>query len=97
MAINYYNESLRSPQIDTYTKIANYSDLADYMFDQGDYVPAGAYMDSIIPLYAQKSLQAKRLVRRRDNLSEVLLFESQKKEMLESYFCLLYTSDAADE
>ena len=80
MAVNYYNKSLRSPQIDIYTKIANYSDLADYMFDQGAYVPAGAYMDSIIPLYDQKSLQAKRLVRRRDNLSEVLLFESQKKQ-----------------
>ncbi len=80
MAINYYNESLRSPQIDTYTKIANYSDLADYMFDEGAYVAAGAYLDSIIPLYDQKSLQAKRLVRRRDNLSEVLLFESQKKQ-----------------
>ena len=80
MAINYYNESLRSPQIDTYTKIANYSDLADYMFDEGAYVAAGAYLDSILPLYDQKSLQAKRLLRRRDNLSEVLLFESQKKE-----------------
>ena len=80
MAINYYNQSLRSPQIDTYTKIANYSDLADYMFDKGSYVAAGAYLDSIIPLYDQKSLRAKRLIRRRDNLSEVLLFESQKKE-----------------
>lgn len=80
MAINYYNESLRSPQIDTYTKIANYSDLADYMFDEGAYVAAGAYLDSILPLYDQKSLQAKRLLRRRDNLSEVLLFESQKKQ-----------------
>ena len=82
MAINYYNESLRSPQIDTYTKIANYTDLADYMFDEGAYVAAGAYLDSIIPLYDQKSLQAKRLLRRRDNLSEVLLFESQKNKRI---------------
>lgn len=79
-AIASFNQSLRAPGIDPYTKKANYTDLADYMFAKGAYVEAGAYLDSLIPLYKPNELTAKRLIRKRDNLSEVLLYETQKKK-----------------
>ncbi|MGB1019587.1 MAG: tetratricopeptide repeat protein [Flavobacteriaceae bacterium] len=79
-AIASFNQSLHAPGIDPYTKKANYTDLADYMFAKGAYVEAGAYLDSLIPLYKPNELTAKRLIRKRDNLSEVLLYETQKKK-----------------
>ncbi len=79
-AIASYHKSLRAPSIDPYTQKANYTDLADYMFAKGAYVEAGAYLDSLIPLYSPDELTAKRLTRKRNNLSEVLLYETQKKK-----------------
>lgn len=79
-AVASFSQSLRAPGIDPYTKKANYTDLADYMFAKGSYVEAGAYLDSLIPLYKPNELTAKRLTRKRNNLSEVLLYETQKKK-----------------
>jgi len=93
-AIAAYSKSLRSPGVDPHTQKANYTDLADYMFEKGAYVAAGAYLDSLIPLYEANSLMAKRLNRKRENLAEVLLFETQKKAT-DSVLALLKISPAA--
>ena len=48
LALSYFNKSLRSPNIDTSTQIANYRELSDYYFQAAGYVKTGAYLDSLL-------------------------------------------------
>ena len=53
-AINYYNKSLLSNSKDQYLSAINYHTLADYYYDNSNYVLAGAYYDSTLTKYNKK-------------------------------------------
>ena len=48
--------------------------------EKGDYVKAGAYYDSLIPLYDFNSIERRRTKRKRENLTEVIEYENVAKE-----------------
>ena len=75
LAKQFFNKSLRSPSIDRPTRRQNYRDLADEAFAQGDYVVAGAYLDSLLGQFLQESRQKKIVVREREGLQDVIVFE----------------------
>ena len=77
---HYLKQSLQSPSIDVFTQIYNYNDLIDLSFNKGNYLRAGLYLDSLIPLYGEQSLQRKRTQRKRDNLAGVIYNETIVKE-----------------
>ena len=77
---HYLNKSLQEPSIDLFTKTYNYNDLIDLNFNNGNYVRAGNYLDSLIPLYGEKTFQRKRTQRKRDNLEDVIVYETIAKE-----------------
>ena len=75
LALLYFNLSLESPSLDTFTQTQNYQDLADYYFDQGSYLESGNYLDKILPLYNPKSKVYQKIQSKRDNLEEVISYE----------------------
>lgn len=79
-ALAFYNASQGSPFLDAYTQQQNYRDLSDYNFEKGNYQNTGAYLDSLLSLMDGKSLEAKKLQRKRDNLSEIIRYEDLRKE-----------------
>lgn len=80
LTLHYLKQSLESPEIDRYTRIYNYTDLIDLNFNRGNYLSAGSYLDTLIPLYPEKSLLQKRTQRKRNNLEDVIAFEGIVKE-----------------
>ena len=74
-ALVYFEKSLQSPSIDSFTQIENYQDLAEYNFEKGNYLETGSYLDKLLPLYEENSVAHKKLKRKRDNLSEVIIYE----------------------
>ena len=90
LALVYFTRSLESPSIDSYTQIENYQNLADYYFSVGDYLKTGDYLDKLLPLFDEKSIAYKKLKRKRDNLSEVVIYEKtiQKTDSLLSLISL---------
>ena len=77
---HYLKKSLQEPSIDLFTKIYNYNDLIELNFNNGNYLGAGNYLDSLIPLYGEKTFQRKRTQRKRDNLEDVIVYETIAKE-----------------
>ena len=71
----YLTKSLKSMGIDNSTRKANYRDLADLNFEKGNYLETGSYLDKLLPLYEENSVAYKKLKRKRDNLSEVIIYE----------------------
>ena len=75
LALLYYDRSLESPSLDSYTRIANYQDLADFHFEKGAYLTSGSYLDNLLPLFDKGSVAYKKMKRKRDNLEEVISYE----------------------
>ena len=75
LALSYFNKSLRSPNIDTSTQIANYRELADYYFQAGGYVKTGAYLDSLLRQIPEEGRFKMNIQRERDGLDEVIALE----------------------
>ena len=75
LAKQFYNKSLRSPSIDGPTLRQNYRDLANKAFDYGDYVAAGAYLDSLLGQFLQESRQRTIVLREREGLQDVIIYE----------------------
>ncbi|MEK9612311.1 MAG: hypothetical protein VW080_00110 [Flavobacteriaceae bacterium] len=80
LALVYFNRSLNSNSIDSYTQIENYRNLADYNFERGNYLETGSYLDKLLPFFEESSIDFKKLMRKRDNLSEVIQYEQVLKE-----------------
>lgn len=75
LALDYYNQSLRSPYVDAATRRDNYRELADYFFVQGEYLKTGAYLDSILQEMPKESRSTKVTERERKGLEEVIRLE----------------------
>lgn len=75
LALSYFNKSLRSPNIDISTQIANYRELADYYFQAGGYVKTGAYLDSLLRQIPEEGRFKMNIQRERDGLDEVIALE----------------------
>ena len=76
MAIQFYNKSLKSPGVDTATRMANYRELADYYFEKGVYLNTGAYLDSLLRVIPEEGRLKKTTQRERDGLDEVIELET---------------------
>jgi len=75
LAINYYNESLRSPSEDSFLRSVNYETLGNIYFENSDYRTAGAYYDSTLTKIPNTTRDYFVIKRKRDNLQEVIMYE----------------------
>ena len=75
LALDYFNMSMTSTFLDSYTEIENFQDLADYHFTKGAYMKSGNFLDKLLPLFDEKTTAYKKLKRKRDNLDEVIAYE----------------------
>jgi len=80
LAKHFFNLSQQSERIDFYTQTSNFKELAEFHLEKGDYVKAGAYYDSLIPLYDFNSIERRRTKRKRETLTEVIEYENVAKE-----------------
>ena len=80
LALVYFDLSIASPYLDPYTQIENYKDLADYHFEQGNYLISGNYLDKLLLLYDKTTLIFKKIKRKRENLSGVIYYEKSIQE-----------------
>ena len=71
----YYNKSLRSQTTEQKLKAINYSILGDMYFDRSIYRTAGAYYDSTMTNYEERSKMYRLYKRKRDNLQDVIFYE----------------------
>ena len=91
IALVYFDKSLQSPSIDTYTQIENYQDLVNYNFEKGNYLKTGTYLDKLLPLFEETSVDFKKLKRKRDNISEIIIYEKIVQQT-DSIISLIYLS-----
>ena len=80
VALEYFNRSLESPSLDSYTEIENFRDLAEYHFTNGAYLKSGGYLDKLLLLFDESTSTYKKLKRKRDNLGEVISYENTVQE-----------------
>ena len=80
IALDYFDRSLKSIYLNSYTQIKNYNDLIDYHFNKGNYLISGTYLENLLPLFNENTIAYKKLKRKRDNLSEVIFYEKTIKE-----------------
>ena len=110
LAVVYFNKSLRSDPDDEILIAKNYNELAELYFRNKDYLQAGLYYDSTLSELNSRTREFKKIKRKRENLNDLIFYETIAMELdstirlinmpdesRKSYFCLLYTSDAADE
>ena len=80
LAQDYLSISLNSEGIDTPTKKKNYRDLIDLNLKNQEYVKTGIYLDSLLLVLPNKSIEQKKALREKENLSDILFFENQFRE-----------------
>ena len=79
LAIVYYKKSLNTKSKDKYLNALNFHKIADYYYNNSNYVKAESYYDSTLINY-EKSNKAYRLVKKRyDNLQDVIYYENVAK------------------
>ncbi|WP_026836894.1 tetratricopeptide repeat protein [Gillisia sp. JM1] len=76
VATSYYNKSLREPSKDNYLFSLNYETLGNINFDKALYREASAYYDSTLTKIPNTSRDYFFVERKRDNLKEVIFYES---------------------
>lgn len=79
LAVAYYNKSLRTDSRDNFLKAKNYETLGDMNFDASVYADAGEYYDSTMSNLALNSKPYRIIKRKRDNLKDVIYYESIAK------------------
>ena len=79
-AVAYFNKSLRRKSKDSYLNALNYHTIANLYFDDSNYTLAGAYYDSTLTHYKENSKPHRVVKKRRDNLEDVIFYESIAKE-----------------
>jgi len=80
LALIYFNHSLESSSLDLYTQVKNYQDLIEYNFENGNYLKTGVYLDKLLLLFDESTIDYKKTKRKRDNLSEVVIYEKTINE-----------------
>jgi tetratricopeptide (TPR) repeat protein len=75
-ALDYYNKSLRATRDEPYLNSLNYTDLAEYYFDQNNFKNAGAYYDSVLLNVPENSRTYRSVSKKRQNLDDVIAYES---------------------
>tara|TARA_S200000501_G_scaffold367076_1_gene402902 strand:- start:1945 stop:4458 length:2514 start_codon:yes stop_codon:yes gene_type:complete len=90
-ALNF-NKSLRSNPNDQRLIAKNYNELAELNFRNKEYLQAGLYYDSTLSELDGKSRQFRKIKRKRDNLNDLIFYESIAKE-LDSIINLINMSD----
>ncbi|WP_308991801.1 tetratricopeptide repeat protein [Mariniflexile litorale] len=79
LAITYFNKSLRTNSLDKILKAKNYEILGDMNFDKSLYQEAGNYYDSTMTSLVLNSKPYRIIKRKRDNLEDVIYYESIAK------------------
>ncbi len=80
LAIEYYNNSLRSPVSDKYLNSINYEILANIFFDRNNFQVASKYFDSTLANMSTRVNEYRAIKRKRDNLDDVILYEGIAEE-----------------
>lgn len=79
-ATTSFKNSLYALQAKDFQKELSYEQLGNILFDKADFQTAGAYYDSVIQITKNKNLKRiRRIIRKRKNLEEVILFEKIAK------------------
>ena len=80
LAINYYNKSLRSPAKDYLVNVKNYNILADYYFDNKEYLSSAAYYDSTLLNIRDDKRLYRKIAKKRSSLDDVIYYELSVKK-----------------
>ncbi|MBK43230.1 MAG: hypothetical protein CMC83_05100 [Flavobacteriaceae bacterium] len=79
LAMVYYKKSLNTKSKDKYLNALNFHNIADYYYNNSNYLKAESYYDSTLINY-EKSNKAYRLVKKRyDNLQDIIYYENITK------------------
>lgn len=79
-AISYFKKSLQSNSKRNLQKELSYEALGNLYFDKAEFLVAGAYYDSILNITkSENTKRVRRLVRNRNNLIEIILYENGAK------------------
>lgn len=79
-AIAYFKKSLQSNSKRNLQKELSYEALGNLHFDKAEFIVAGAYYDSILNITkSENTKRVRRLVRNRNNLNEIILYENSSK------------------
>ena len=80
LAINYYNKSLRSPAKDYLVNVKNHNILADYYFDNKQYLSSAAHYDSTLLNIRNDKKLYRKITKKRSSLDDVIYFELSVKK-----------------
>lgn len=78
-AIAYYNRSLRAGDRDAYLQGNTYDALGRLSFDRARFETAGKYFDSAAGKYVDKSREKRAVLKKRENLADVILYENNRR------------------
>ncbi len=79
-AIAYFKKSLQSSKAKNFQKELSYEAIGNLHFDKAQFLEAGAYYDSILQITNDDNTKrVRRLIRKRNNLNEVILYENIAK------------------
>lgn len=79
-AIAYFKKSLKSNTKGNLQKELSYEAIGNLYFDKAEFLVAGAYYDSILNItQSENTKRIRRLVRNRNNLNEIILYEHSSK------------------
>ena len=67
---------MRSKGVDIFTRRSNYRELSDYFFKKGNFINAGAYLDSLIQLMDKNSFSSKMTKKKRKGLDRIINLET---------------------
>jgi tetratricopeptide (TPR) repeat protein len=95
-AIASYNQSLRAGNFDAYLRGNTYSSLGSIYFDKARFETAGNYYDSAIAQYEDKSREQRAITKKRENLADIILYESNRRSA-DSLLSLLAMTDQERE
>ncbi len=75
-AMDNYNRSLRASENEPFLNSLNYTDLAEYYFDENSFKTAGAYYDSVLLNTPENSRTYRSVFKKRENLDDVIAYEA---------------------
>ncbi len=80
MAIEYFKKSLQATTSRNFQKELTYEAIGNLHFDKAEFLEAGSYYDSILQITNDvNTKRVRRLIRKRNNLNEVILYENIAK------------------
>ncbi len=78
-AITYYNRSLKAGDRDAYLQGNTYDALGRISFDGARFETAGNYFDSASTRYVDKSREQRAVLKKRENLADIILYENNRR------------------